>query len=204
MSADLQGEAAVGVIWLSMSELARQKGIKRQSLHERINRLERDGLIVSRRKGRSRHIDVAAYDRAVGQVGDEFKEQSADTRRDEPLTNSPKLRDAQADKAVYDARLKALDYGERIGNLVPRRGEHGIETALIKISEVILLDMGDPINWASDMMEAARKSEHDLRRLLRQRVHELREKIAKRLLTLASEAESDSAGGVQVNIDFED
>lgn len=191
--------------WVSIAELARVKKISRQAASKRIKRLEAEGLLSTRMNGQLREVDLAEYDRVVGQVGNAFKEQSAATKREEPEANSPKLRDAQADKANYEARLKALDYAERIGTVVPRRGPKGVETAVIKITEKLLRVFGSPMEWVPEIMEAARKGEPELRRLLRTKIRENREHASNVLLALAGSADEDDAtNGVQIDIDFDD
>ena len=192
-------------VWMTVAELARVKGVQRQSLSERIARIERDGAIVTKRNGRSRLVDVAAYDRAVGQIGDAFREQAAATRLSNTEPAAPKLRDAQTDKLNYEARLKALDLAERTGKVVPRMGEKGVETALVKITDVLLRIFGNPMEWTPELMDAARKGEPEVRRLIRAKIREQRELASQALLRLAGAAEAEDAStGVYIDIDFED
>ncbi|MFD1328283.1 winged helix-turn-helix domain-containing protein [Mycoplana ramosa] len=193
-------------VWISVAQLAQQKGVSRQSLSERIDRLEREGRLITRRDGRKRLVELATYDRIVGQIGDGAREIGAETKRQgaAPQSINGTLRDAQADRAHYEAKLKALDFAERTGQLVPLRGDHGIETALMKVSELVVRDLGAPLNWVSELLEAAREGEPALRRLLRRKIREQRELIAGRLAALAGEAEQAEKTGIQIDIDFED
>jgi hypothetical protein len=108
-------------LWESVAEVARRKGITRQSLNERVDRLASEGLIKVRRDGRSKLISVAEFDRVVGEVGDAVKEGAAATRAeaDGDAEKSGALRDHQARAAQYTADLKFLDLEERLGRLVP-------------------------------------------------------------------------------------
>lgn len=195
-------------VWITIAELAKRKNVSRQTAHERVSKLESQGLVQTRMQGRSRLVELATYDRAVGQVGDAAREIGAETKRDmaapaEPRTpaETGKLRDAQADRAQYEAKLKALEYAERIGQLVPVKGPHGIETALVRVSEKILKDLDQPLNWVGEMMEKAREGEPALRRLLRAKIREQRMKIATHIAGLVGEATEDDAGGVVVDLD---
>jgi DNA-binding transcriptional ArsR family regulator len=199
--------AADGV-WLTVAELAKRKNITRQSASERVARLERDGLIATRVVGRSRMVELATFDRVVGQTGNAYREQGQETKRETseqggnlPAQNAA-LRDAQSERAQYEAKLKALDLAERTGQLVPIRGEHGMETALVKVTEAIVRDLGAPMNWINEILETAREGEPALRRLLRLKIHQQRETIANRLAAIAGEAAEAEKGGVQVDIDF--
>lgn len=189
-------------VWLTIAELAKRKGISRQSASERINRLEQDGLIATRRVGRSRQVELATFDRAVGQTGNAFREQGAETKRETTEPPTAALRDAQTQRAQYESKLKALDYAERTGQLVPIKGDHGVETALVKATEVIIRELGAPLNWVSEILDTVRDGEPALRRLLRKKVHKQREVIAARLTAVAGEAAEAEKVGVQVDLDF--
>ncbi|WFS01604.1 winged helix-turn-helix domain-containing protein [Rhizobium tumorigenes] len=193
-------------LWVTVAELARRKNITRQTASERIARLEKEGLITTRLDGRSRMVELATFDRIVGQTGNAFREQGADTKRAAAGTSksatSGALRDAQSDRANYEAKLKALDLAERIGQLVPVRGEHGVETALVKVTEAIVRELGAPMNWISDILEN-REGEPGLRRLIRKKILEMRTDIANKLASIVGEAAEAEKSGVQVDIDFE-
>ncbi|MBY5709724.1 winged helix-turn-helix domain-containing protein [Rhizobium leguminosarum] len=189
-------------VWLTIAELAKRKGISRQSASERINRLEQDGLIATRRVGRSRQVELATFDRAVGQTGNAFREQGAETKREATEPPTAALRDAQTQRAQYESKLKALDYAERTGQLVPIKGDHGVETALVKATEVIIRELGAPMNWVSEILDTVRDGEPALRRLLRKKIHKQREVIAARLTAVAGEAADAERVGVQVDLDF--
>lgn len=49
--------------WVSLSELARRRGITRQTAHERVAKLEARGLLVSHRKGREKLVDLNLFER---------------------------------------------------------------------------------------------------------------------------------------------
>ncbi|MFN3508783.1 MAG: hypothetical protein ACK4ZU_14985 [Allorhizobium sp.] len=192
-------------LWMTIAELARLKGISRQSAAERVDRLERSGQLSTRRQGRSRLVDLASYDHAVGQAGDAAREIGAEMRRG-ASTAAPTaaLRDAQTDRAQYEAKLKALDFAERTRQLIPVKGEHGIEAALIRVSEVLIRDVGAPLQWISKLYEAARQGEPQLRRVLREMINTMRADMAKHLLELATEATLAEEAGIEIDIHFEE
>src|SRR5262249_15521326 len=107
-------------LWLSVSDLARRKGVSKQTISERLARL---GEMVETKpgEGRSRLVNVAQYDRAVGQVGDPAKEIGAATKREltgETVSDESRFRDAKTADAYYAAELKRLELEERLGKLV--------------------------------------------------------------------------------------
>lgn len=198
-----QGDAGV---WVTIAELARRKGISKQAASKRVDRLEKDGHLSTRRNGRNREVELATYDHVVGQVGDAFKEQAAETGRDirgeQQQPQQSGLRDAQTDRARYDAQLKALELAERQGLVVPLRGEHGLETGLVKVTEALIRDLGAPLNWVSEIMQAAAQGEGALRRLLRNKVRDQRATMAQNLAKLAGEAAEAEKSGIQVDFMF--
>ncbi len=109
-------------LWLSISEIARLKGISRQAIAKRIGPLTAHGLLdVQSGENGAKLINLAQFDRAVGEVGDAIKEGAAETRAEmaADVPASPALRDHQARAAQYAADLKFLDLEERLGRLVP-------------------------------------------------------------------------------------
>jgi DNA-binding transcriptional ArsR family regulator len=204
MATDAQHSLPIdGGLWITVAELAQRKGLTRQTVAERVNRLEEEGRISTRREGRSRLVELAAYDRAVGAVGDAAKEIGAQTKRDEGSSENSGLRDAQTERAKYEARLKALDFAERSGLVIPVKGENGIEGALIKICDQVLRDLGTPMQWVDDLMDASRKGEPHLRRVIRTKIAEQRKLVAEHLMALAGEAAQAEADGVNINIHFD-
>lgn len=189
-----------GALWISIKDLAERKGVSKQAISQRVQKLEAAGLIVVRQNGKFREVDLVSYDRAVGETGNVFREQAAETKSDLASgVGSKKLRDAQADRAGYEARLKELDLEERLGNLVPIRGEHGLEAALLKISGELIRELGSQMNWMPDLMEASGKGEAALRRVLREKITELRTRVATRLNDLAA-----SVGDGPFEVDIRD
>jgi DNA-binding transcriptional ArsR family regulator len=192
--------------WLSVAELAKLKGLSRQTVTEKIDRLEREGKLQTRREGRSRLVELATYDRIVGQVGDASREIGAESKRGGKgqLNESGALRDSQAVRAQYEAKLKALDYAERTGQLVPVKGDHGVEAALMKVGDKVLRDLGAPMTWIDEIMSAARISEPELRRLMRRKITELRQQVANNLLQIAGDATAaENDGSVQIDLHFD-
>lgn len=110
-------------LWLSISEIARLKGKSRQATAKRIASLAANGLLDIRPgENGTKLVNLAQFDRAVGEVGDAIKEGAAETRAEIEAADaptSPALRDHQARAAQYAADLKFLDLEERLGRLVP-------------------------------------------------------------------------------------
>lgn len=197
----LQSGQGDGGVWISISELATRKKVTRQSATERVNRLVSQGLIETRSDGRKRLVDLASYDRAVGEAGDAYREQGAETKREtEPESRSPALRDAQTERAQYEARLKALDLAERTAKVVPVRGPNGVEAAMVRAGAEIarLLDM--PLSRLGEIEEAARADMAKLRRVMKDIIFEQRKAMGDSLRLMQKEAEDGMADGYELDL----
>lgn len=186
------------VVWKSISEIAAMRGVRKSAVHKQVERFEREGRITTRRVGRERQVDLAAYQRAVGEAGDAYREQAAETAK---ATATPKaLRDAQTEKAQWEARGKALEVSERLGALVPIKGENGIEQAMVRSASAIVRALDQMPGWAGDFVTAARDGEAGTRRLLREKRDELRKAIAVALTQLEEEGAAAEADGYDVDL----
>jgi hypothetical protein len=193
MTADVDAE---GGVWVTCADLAKRKGISRQAATKRVGQLEAAGKIETRRDGRTRLVDLAAYDKAVGEVGDAVKEQAAATTRERSKAASPVMRDAQTERAQYEARLKALDLAERQGQLLPIAGAHGIEAAASEIGDILARDLDGLVRHAEDILTAGTKDGVvGARRVLKDIANRTRSKVAEALAHLAAKGEEAEREG---------
>lgn len=198
-------------VWLTVSEIARRKGVSHQAVSKRVKSLEADGKISPRRDGRKTLIDLVEYDRAVGDFGDAAREAAAETVRagkPEPTTKPNALpdgmRDAQLERVRYEARMKALDYAERTGQLVPVAGPGGIEDAMVVAAEKILSVLELMLRAAPDLVVAAREGEPAARREIRKVIHAQRVAIGDAMRLLEQEGRKvETAGGIETEIDID-
>lgn len=116
-------------LWLSVTELAARKGVRKSTISEKVSRLVGAGLLTTKPgPGKSKLINVAQYDLAVGEVGDGAKEAGAATKAANAApTNSPeprqsdggRFRDEQTREKAYSADLKQIELERLRGNLLP-------------------------------------------------------------------------------------
>jgi hypothetical protein len=111
-------------LWLSISELAIEKGLGKAAVSERVSRLEAQGLLRTRRgKGRVKLVNVAEYDEAVGQTTDLARDLGHATRRDTLVPSSslgdPVYTVEQARRMAYQADREKIALGRDLELLVP-------------------------------------------------------------------------------------
>jgi|OM-RGC.v1.014307953 DNA-binding transcriptional ArsR family regulator len=204
-------DAMTDGVWLTVSEIARRKGVSHQAVSKRVKLLEADGKVTPRRDGKKTLVDLVEYDRAVGDFGDAAREAAAETVRAarqeqtaKPLPAPDGMRDAQLERVRYEARMKALDYAERTGQLVPVSGPGGVEDAMVVAAEKILSVLDLMLRAAPDLAIAAREGEPAARREIRKVIHAQRVAIGDALRLLAEEGRKvEAAGGLEAEIDID-
>lgn len=190
-------DAEGAAVWVTCAELARRRGVSRPAITKRVDQLEADGKVVTRREGRSRLVDLAGFDRAVGETGDAVKEQAAATVRETSAKASPAMRDAQTERAQYEARIKALDLADRRKQVVPIAGEHGIEAAATRIGLALARDLDAMVRHADDVAAAVGKEgAAGARRILKEIATKARESVAASLAELAADGSAAERQGL--------
>lgn len=193
--------------WVSLSRLAEMRGVSRQAVSKRIKRLKGEGHQITRGAGRSLEVSVAAYDQACGDTGDAHKQRAADTARSriaEPGGSSGKLSEAQARKVAHEADLRALELAGKRGNVVPIKGPHGIEQALVEVAGAMLRRISRLPNIAADVAAAAANGgEFAVRKALREEMRAIQTGISDAMARLIAKGEAEESQG-SYDIDVRD
>lgn len=121
---DLGAEDGDGGLWLSISDLADHLGLRKQSVAERVTRLEDAGLLTTRAgKGRAKLVNVAEYEEAVGQTSDLARDLGHATRRGGATLpgapGDPVYTQEQARRMAYQADREKIGLGKDLELLVP-------------------------------------------------------------------------------------
>lgn len=192
---DISVEAGGGGVWIACAELAKRRGVSRAAISKRVAQLVEAGKIDTRREGRSLLVELASFDRAVGETGNAIKEQAAETRKGVAATSAA-MRDAQTERAQYDARLKAIDLAERQRMILPIDGEHGIESAAIAIGVVLARELDGLIRHADDIAAAvSRDGVAGARRVLKEVGTKIRASTAQALAAIATQGQDAERAG---------
>jgi hypothetical protein len=193
---DAEGAPA---LWLSISEVARLRGVKPQSIHEKVVRLVDSGLLQTRPgRGRERLIDVAQFDRAVGETRERVvvrEQPDADAAAPAQSAGLTKARTAQA---IYQARLLELELAERSGELVPVAH---VKEAAAEMGHGVVRVLGMALFRADALLAAAGGNNVvELRRALRQLIHDQRVRCVEEFNKMvAAAAKRDADAGTDAS-----
>lgn len=181
--------SAPGGLWLTVSDLAAARGVSKQAIAKRVSRLEDLGGDISRPgPGRTKLINVAAFDRLVGETGDAFRTQ-APTTPGRPLppqpvsdANNPILAQEQAKRVAYQAELARLDLEERLGKLLP---VDAVVEAMTRCAEAMVRTIDQLPGRADDVAAAvAKDGAAGARAYMRIMARDLRDVLARELRLL--------------------
>jgi len=192
-------------IWLTISELARKKGVDKSTISVRVSALEEEGRITTRKgAGKTKLVELAEYDQAVGETTDLSKAQAAATARanrlddaaasDGSVAGDATLREAQRQKLFYEARTKALEYGRQTGQLV---AIDRVNSVIAEVGEAIRQPISQlPLHADEINAAAVRDGPAGVRSLLKEIAFNLSKAISAALgkLNLAG------AGGEEIEI----
>jgi hypothetical protein len=204
---------------LSITQIAALKHTSKQAVSKRVKRLLENGLLaVQRGPNGSLLINLAEYDRVVGETTDFIRAANGTQKTKSPELGSsespasPSLNFQQARKASYDADLKKLELDERLGKLLPIKD---VEAAMIECASSMVRQIEQISARAEDIAAAvARNGAAGARAELKRIVHDLRETLARELRVVARQSEdqqqadpgtesvSDTASDVMVQADL--
>lgn len=176
-------------LWLSVTELAARKGVRKSTISEKVSRLVDAGRLATKPgKGKAKLINLAQYDLAVGEVGDVAKEVGAVTKKialsDGTIeAGGQKFRDEQTREKAYAADLKFLDLEQRRGNLLPvSEFDVAAEDAASRIADIVdgLLAQDSELTAI-----AIKEGENGMRTALKRIVRQQRQKIVEAMKEMA-------------------
>ena len=197
-------------LWLSQTELAEMKGVTRQTIWEKVTRLEQDGLLATRPGAHgTKLVPVAEYDRLVGETTDFARQRSAETRAleaagaDAPLAaGDMRFTDAQRRKMQYEAGLKQLEYGERSRQLV---AVADVKRVVEQISEVCRGGIEALMLQADEIAAAgAKDGTAGVRIALKDAGFKLLTAIVQALRMLETESRAQDGAGVEIDLEMPD
>lgn len=192
MAPDTTAAATGDAFWMSVSAIAVRKGVTKQTISERVAKLVEAGKLSTKPgKGRAKLVNLAEYDRIVGETTDLSRLQGAETKagQDGAATRDPTFSKHQADRAGYEAELKRLDLEERLGKL---RNVEEIEAAAIKCGELVVRALDDKLLKVEQLAAAvAKDGVAGARRLVKEIIFAEREQVVKAFASLVAGEEAE-------------
>lgn len=185
-------------LWLTITELAARKGVRKSTISEKVSRLIADGKLSTKPgKGKAKLVNLAQYDSAIGEVGDAAKEAGAETKAQNATAqppaepHRPQYRDAQTREKEYQADLKFIELERLRGSLISVADLDGAaEEAAIKVGEVLESMLSHEAELASVVVK---DGENGLRSALKRIVRGQREQIVAAMKEMAASARKHSA-----------
>jgi len=172
---------------ITLSELARRKGVKPPSMCERVLRLEKLGSLTVHKRGRNRLVNEAEFDLAVDGDGDAVAEVRVER---EPIDDRGELRDVQFDRAKYERDMIKLKVDREKARLRPIED---IQAGAIAAAIAVVRGLERLPQQSSELYEiATKRGERALRDQLEKLTREIRQACADELKTLAQTDEDKS------------
>jgi DNA-binding MarR family transcriptional regulator len=216
-STDVNGAPPPSLL-VSVSELARQRNRDKALISRQVGRLVADGKLQTYPGPRgAKLINVAEYDRAIGETADAFKEQAAETARlyrgDEITPNDSGLSlagrqgvpaegtvgAAQQKKLTYEAEIRRLDLLARLERVMPR---DKVVEGVRKLLDVIIRQLEQLPLLDDELIAAARDGRQAVRAVLKKKVFDIRTAAAAAAAELQAQGKAEAAdGGLEVEFD---
>jgi biotin operon repressor len=194
----MQGDAvdASSPLMVSVSEIARMKGVSKQAVAKRVDQFEARGDLNTVRERGQRMVPLAVYDRLVGETTD-FSRQRGAIPTPPPADRTPEASVVgqsassaytaeQARKMRYDADLREIELGKELGKILL---VEDVEQAMTKCAEIMVRRIEQLVGRADDLAAAvARDGSNGARIELRDMAKDLRKALADAMkLTLADD-----------------
>ena len=188
---------AVDDDWVSVSELARRKGISKQAVHKTVGRLVEQGLIQTKQgAGSSKLISFQAYEAAVGRTIDGIRAENG--RASTPSTSQPSNTPVDARLTPSD-KLVLSEQQARRTKIIADRQQILLETELKQLiradevsiaidacAEVIIRSLDQLPTHADALVATAAEGVFAVRAKLKELGAELRKSMERALTNLAA------------------
>ena len=196
--------------WVSISELARLKGLGKAAVSERVSGFVAKGLLSTKPgKGKVKLVNLAAFDRVAGETTDLARAAGAETKRlnlapaappqppADPL--APVYTAEQARHMAYKAESAKLDLEERQGKILQAAA---VAAAITMAGEAIARAVDQMPALADDLAAAvAQTGAAGARTLLKARARDIRELMARELAAVLNLAPPEAPAETETDPD---
>jgi DNA-binding transcriptional ArsR family regulator len=182
---------------MSVSDIARHKGVSPQAVAKRVDRFEAQGLLHSRRQGGRKLVPLAEYDRLVDETTDFTKvrgEAPPPAPSAQPLKSTdenPVLVQEQARRARYEADLKQIALKRELGEIVDIRD---VEVSMTRCADILVRRIDKLPSAADEITSAVAKGGVEgVRAVLKEIARQLRQALAEGMTVVKAEADQAAA-----------
>lgn len=179
-------------LWMTVSDIARRKGVSKQAIAKRVDRFASQGLIETRSGPRgAKLVNLAQYDKIAGEASDAIREMSAG-RAPTAAPSDNSLATQQARRVAYQADLAKLDLDERLGKLLPVAD---VEAAMVRCAEVMVRTIEQLPGRADDLAAAvAKEGTTGARSFLKTIGFDLRTALAREMTLMTADKDGETEG----------
>lgn len=168
-------------LWMTISDIARAKGVSKQAISKRVDRFVTAGALATRNGARGAvMVNLAAYDKAAGEVGDSIRELA---QKPAPvIAEDSTLAKEQTRRTQYQADIAKLELDERTGKLLP---VEDVTAAMTRCAEIMVRTLDQMPSRADELATAvARDGEQGARAFLKTFAREVRSILAREMRIL--------------------
>lgn len=173
---------------VSVSELARLKGVRKSAISQRLKRLEAEGLISSAVDGQRKVVSLAAWDRVTEETSDTRRGRGpTPAGRDAPAAPSAGavLTQARTETEQLRAQMARLEYQRRTGQLLPREE---VTAAMAACAAAIVREIDQMAGRADDVAAAVQRGGVvGAREFLKSHARMMRDALTRRMVLLSGD-----------------
>jgi hypothetical protein len=185
-----------GPLMMSVSDIARHKGVTPQAVAKRVDRFIAQGLLKARMDRGRKLVPLAEYDRLVDQTTDFTKIRgeappSLPAQPTRSTDENPVLVQEQARRARYEADLKQIALKRELGEILDIRD---VEASMTRCADILVRRI-DKLPAAADEITAAvaKGGVDGVRAALKDIARQLRQALAEAMTVVKVEADSATA-----------
>jgi DNA-binding Lrp family transcriptional regulator len=179
-------------LMMSVSDIARAKGVSKEAVSKRVKRFEADGLLQTETRGQQKLVPLAEYDRLVGETTDfgRVRRPAEPPAARRSTAEDPVRAVEDARRARYQADREEIELKKLLGAIVLT---DDVERAMTRCAEVMVRAIDTLPRRAEDLAAAvAKDGVPGARAVLKQLAFDLRAKLAEELrLAAASDAATE-------------
>jgi DNA-binding Lrp family transcriptional regulator len=178
-------------LMMSVSDIARAKGVSKEAVSKRVKRFEADGLLQTEMRGQHKLVPLAEYDRLVGETTDFGRvRRPAEAPASRRSTADDPVRAIEdARRARYQADREEIELKKLLGEIVLTAD---VVRSMTRCAEVMVRVIDALPRFAEEIAAAvAKDGVPGARGVLKQMAYEQRAKLAEELRLVGAAADAE-------------